>query len=71
MSDFREIGQAEVALDGGGRLPVLGAAGGNVGVAVHANRRAHKVSAKGVNAARRSHPVTFSPLPCDNPERLQ
>jgi hypothetical protein len=44
-------------------LPVLGAAGGNVGVALQAKRSAHSASNQRVGAARRSWPITVFPRP--------
>src|SRR6184192_4207668 len=67
MSDFARSEARNSRSAGSDRLPVLGAAGGNVGVAVQANRSVQRASAQSDDGARRSSPVTVT-LPSDNPE---
>src|SRR5947207_1034003 len=68
MSDLARSEARNSRSAGSVRLPVLGAAGGNVGVAVQANRSAQRVSAQRDNGARRSSPVKALSLQSDNPE---
>jgi hypothetical protein len=68
MSDFARSDARNSRSAGSVRLPVLGAAGGNVGVAVQANRSAQSVSAHRDDGARRSPLVKALSLQSDNPE---